>query len=105
MRRLSALHSYMKTRGLKIAGKAIKDIPREQVVIASKWGPMIDEKHNFTHDGSPAYARKALQVSLKNLGVEYIDLYILRSKDVKVPIEESIKAMAVCIICFASQSL
>jgi len=61
------------------AGKAIKDIPREQVIIASKWGPMIDEGFNFTHDGSPAYARKSLQVSLKNLGVDYIDLYILRS--------------------------
>jgi len=86
------------------AGKAIKDIPREQVIIASKWGPMIDEDFNFTHDGSPAYARKSLQVSLKNLGVDYLDLYILRSKDPKIPIEESVKAMAVSIIPFASIS-
>lgn len=77
-----------------LIGKAIKDIPREQVIIASKWGPMIDEDFNFTHDGSPAYARKSLQVSLKNLGVDYIDLYILRSKDPNIPIEESVKAMA-----------
>jgi aryl-alcohol dehydrogenase-like predicted oxidoreductase len=86
------------------AGKAIKDTPREQVIIASKWGPMIDEEFNFTHDGSPAYARKSLQVSLKNLGVDYIDLYILRSKDPKIPIEESVKAMAVSIVPFASIS-
>jgi len=84
------------------AGKAIKDIVREQVIIASKWGPMIDEDFNFTHDGSPAYARKSLQVSLKNLGVDYIDLYILRSKDPNIPIEESVKAMAVSTVPFAS---
>lgn len=63
---------------------------------------MVDDKHNFTHDGSPAYARKALQETLKNLGVDYIDLYILRSKDTKLPIEESVKAMAVCTVPFAS---
>ena len=56
---------------------------------------MIDSNYKFTHDGSPEYARKALQLSLENLGVDYIDLYILRSKDPKVPIEESVKAMAV----------
>ncbi len=63
---------------------------------------MIDEDFNFTHDGSPAFARKSLQVSLKNLGVDYIDLYILRSKDPNIPIEESVKAMAVSIAPFAS---
>ena len=80
------------------AGKAIKDISRDQVILASKWGPMIDEKHNYSHSGTADYARKSLQVSLKNLGVDYIDLYILRSTDPKTPIEESIKGMAVSII-------
>ena len=56
---------------------------------------MIDSNYKFTHNGSPEYARQALQLSLDNLGVDYIDLYILRSKDPKVPIEESVKAMAV----------
>ena len=55
----------------------------------------MDEKHNFTHDGSPEYARKSLQRSLKSMGIDYVDLYILCSKDPKVPIEESVKAMAV----------
>lgn len=56
---------------------------------------MIDSKYQFTHDGTAEYARRSLQLSLKNLGVEYIDLYILRSKDTKVPIEESVRGMAV----------
>ncbi len=64
---------------------------------------MIDGR-NYRHDGSPEYARKSLQVSLKNLGVDYIDLYILRSKDPKTPIEESVKAMAVSATPYASLS-
>ena len=87
-------------RALYFAGKAIKEIPRDQVFLASKWGPMMDDKHNFTHSGSADYARKSLQVSLKNLGVDFIDLYILRSKDANTPIEESVRGMAVSIVFF-----
>ena len=84
--------------GYCLAGKAIKDIPREKVILASKWGPMFDDKGNYSLDGSAQYARKSLQLSLKNLDVDYIDLYILRSKDPRVPIEDSIKGMAVSIL-------
>ena len=56
---------------------------------------MIDDKFNFSHDASPEYARKSLELSLTNLGVEYIDLYILRQKNPKTPIEDSVRAMAV----------
>ena len=77
------------------AGKAIEDIPRDQVVIASKWGVMKDEQGNYTQDNSAAYARKSLEGSLKRLGVDYIDLYIMRSWDHKTPIEEAIRGMVV----------
>ena len=77
------------------AGKAIKDTPRDQVIIASKWGVMKDEEGKYTQDNSAAYARKSLEGSLKRLGVDYIDLYIMRSWDHKTPIEESVKGMAV----------
>ena len=59
---------------------------------------MVDEKFNFTFDGSAEYARRSLQLTLKNVGVDYIDLYILRSKDPKVPFEESVRAMAVSVV-------
>ncbi|KAL0053153.1 hypothetical protein WJX82_001619 [Trebouxia sp. C0006] len=77
-----------------LIGKAIKDIPRDQVVIASKWGVMKDDKGNYTQDNSAAYARKSLEGSLKRLGIDYIDLYIMRSWDHKTPIEEAIRGMA-----------
>ena len=87
------------TSQLFSAGKAIKDIPRDKVIIASKWGPMRDDKGNFSQDNSAAYCRKSLEASLERLGVDYIDLYILRSWDHKVPIEESVKAMSVSTSC------
>ena len=62
---------------------------------------MLDDKGNYSLDGSAEYARKSLQLSLKNLGVDYIDLYILRSKDPNVTIEDSIKGMAVSNMCCA----
>lgn len=77
------------------AGKAIRDFPREQVVLASKWGIMIDDKFNFSHDASPEYARKSLELSLKNMGVHYVDLYILWQKNPQTAIEDSVRAMAV----------
>ncbi len=60
-----------------LAGKAIKGFPRDHVVISSKWGPMRDEKGNFSQDNSPEYCCKSLMASMKRLGVDYIDLYIV----------------------------
>lgn len=92
-----------------VAGKAIKNIPRDQVIISSKWGPMMDEQFNFTHNAGPENARKALQTTLKNLGVDYIDLYILRSKGTTHSIEDSVKGMAVsalyCLLNFVPRNL
>lgn len=92
-----------------IAGKAIKNIPRDQVIISSKWGPMIDEHFNFTHNAGPENARKALRTTLKNLEVDYIDLYILRSKGTTHSIADSVKGMAVsalyCLLNFAPRNL
>jgi aryl-alcohol dehydrogenase-like predicted oxidoreductase len=44
-------------------------------------------------DGSPANARRAVEGSLRRLGVNVIDLYYLHRKDPAVPIEETVGAM------------
>ena len=64
-------------------------------MLASKWGPTFDEKMTPGHDASPDAARQGVQRALKNLGVDYIDVLILRSTGPTVPIEESVKGMAV----------
>jgi aryl-alcohol dehydrogenase-like predicted oxidoreductase len=44
--------------------------------------------------GSPDYVRKSLEGSLRRLGVETIDLYYQHRVDPKVPIEETVGALA-----------
>ncbi len=69
-------------------GKAIKG-RREQVVLATKFG-FVPGGVN----GSAAYVQQACEASLQRLGVSEIDVYYLHRVDAKVPIEETVGAMA-----------
>jgi aryl-alcohol dehydrogenase-like predicted oxidoreductase len=75
-------------------GLAIRD-RRDAVVLATKFGFIGGPGDaNRTVDGSPAYVRKACDASLERLGVDHIDLYYLHRVDPRVPIEETVGAMA-----------
>ncbi|KAJ6459871.1 NADP-dependent oxidoreductase domain-containing protein [Mycena sanguinolenta] len=69
---------------LKCTGK------RADIFLCSKFGITPSR----TSNGSPEYARKATESSLKKLGVDYIDLYYLHRADSNTPIEHTIAAMA-----------
>jgi aryl-alcohol dehydrogenase-like predicted oxidoreductase len=73
----------------ELVGKAIRG-RREGIVIATKFGIVMDPKGVTTVDGTPANARRSVEGSLKRLGVDVIDLYYLHRKDPNVPIEESV---------------
>eukprot|EP00878_Enallax_costatus_P000509 GHUV01000603.1.p1 GENE.GHUV01000603.1~~GHUV01000603.1.p1 ORF type:complete len:337 (+),score=90.22 GHUV01000603.1:230-1240(+) len=60
-----------------ILGKALKHVPRESVVITTKWGPML-ENGQIKHTQTRAYAREACESALKRLDTDYIDLFTLR---------------------------
>jgi aryl-alcohol dehydrogenase-like predicted oxidoreductase len=45
-------------------------------------------------DGSPEYVRAAIDRSLTRLGVDTVDLYYLHRRDLDVPIEDTVGAMA-----------
>lgn len=75
----------------ELVGKAIRG-RREGVVLATKFGFVIGSGM-LQLDGSPANARRAVEGSLRRLGVDVIDLYYLHRKDPAVPIEESVGAM------------
>src|SRR5580658_756083 len=76
----------------ELVGKAIKG-RRDGVVIATKFGIVIGTGGVTTVDGTPANAKRAVEGSLKRLGVDAIDLYYLHRKDPDVPVEESVGAM------------
>jgi aryl-alcohol dehydrogenase-like predicted oxidoreductase len=68
---------------------------RDSVVLATKFGIVMgSDIQNRGVDGTPENARRACDRSLQRLGVEQIDLYYLHRVDPKVPIEETVGAMA-----------
>jgi aryl-alcohol dehydrogenase-like predicted oxidoreductase len=76
----------------ELVGNAVKSV-RNKVVIASKFG-IVGDRNNRSVDASPSYARACCAASLKRLNTDYIDLYYLHRFDPKVPIEETIGALA-----------
>src|SRR6478672_2106528 len=78
----------------KLVGRAIRD-RRDQVVLATKFGNERSEDGGFLGvNGKPEYVRQCCDASLQRLGVDYIDLYYQHRVDTRVPIEETIGAMA-----------
>ena len=79
----------------ELVGRAIRG-RRERVVIATKCGIVRDAKNAMVRglDGSPQHIRTSCDGSLRRLGVDSVDLYQLHRVDPKVPIEESVGAMA-----------
>ena len=78
-----------------LVGKAIRD-RRDKVVLATKFGILRDPKTGAPGgvNGHPDYVRSACEGSLQRLGVDTIDLYYQHRVDPKVPIEETVGAMA-----------
>lgn len=81
-----------------LLSKALKTLPREKMIIATKFAFVINDKgERIGLDSSPSHVKKALEGSLKRLGTDYIDLYYQHRLDPKTPIEETIGALAECI--------
>ena len=79
----------------ELVGRAIAGRRRE-VVLATKFGIVrrADDPSYRGMRGDPAYVREACEGSLRRLGTDYIDLYYLHRADPKVPIEDTVGAMA-----------
>lgn len=78
----------------RLVGRAIAG-HREEVVIATKFGQVRGPQGEPRGvRGDAAYVHEACDGSLHRLGVEHIDLYYQHRVDPKVPIEETVGAMA-----------
>ena len=76
-----------------LVGKALKPV-RDQVVLATKVGLVLEPGTSMTRNGHPDHIRAGCDASLKRLGTDHIDLYQLHRVDPEVPIEESWGALA-----------
>jgi aryl-alcohol dehydrogenase-like predicted oxidoreductase len=79
----------------QLVGRAIAG-RRAEVILATKFGFEVDDAGQFTGqlNGQPAYVRKSVERSLRNLGTDYIDLYYLHRLDPNTPIEDTMGAMS-----------
>jgi aryl-alcohol dehydrogenase-like predicted oxidoreductase len=79
----------------ELLGRALKG-KRNQVMLATKFGILRDPADPSVRgfDSSPAYLRKALEASLRRLGTDHVDLYYQHRVDPKVPIEDTVGALA-----------
>ncbi len=81
-------------RNETLVGKAVAG-RRESVVLATKFGNSRGPQGEFLGiRGDAAYVRACCDASLRRLNVETIDLYYQHRVDPKVPIEETVGAMA-----------
>ena len=74
-------------------GKALAD-RRDRAFVATKFGIGYNaDRTALAVDGSPANVRRAIDGSLKRLGMDHVDLYYLHRVDPNTPIEETVGAM------------
>ncbi|KDO45067.1 hypothetical protein CISIN_1g019147mg [Citrus sinensis] len=76
-----------------LLGKALKELPRENIQVATKFGFVELGFTSVIVKGTPEYVRSCCEASLRRLDVEYIDLYYQHRVDTSVPIEETIGEM------------
>jgi aryl-alcohol dehydrogenase-like predicted oxidoreductase len=74
---------------------ALRGVPRDSVFIQVKFGGQRDPRGAFIgHDTSPVMAKNSLAYSLQRLGTDYVDLYQPSRLDPRVPIEDTVGAIA-----------
>jgi len=86
--------SYGKGHNHRLIGEAIRG-RRHDVVIHSKSGSPRDGSSDAVRGGGdPLYLRQTCEQSLKNLGIETVDVFCMSRVDPNVPVEESVGGMA-----------
>ena len=77
----------------RLIAEALHPYP-EDLVIATKGGLLIDGPWRWRPDGRPEHLKAACAASLQRLRRDRIDLYQLHTVDPRVPVEESVGALA-----------
>ena len=81
--------SYGQGHNHRLIGEAIRG-RRHEVVIHSKSGSPRDGRPDGLRGGDPRYLRRTCEESLKNLGIETLDVSCMSRVDPNVPVEESV---------------
>jgi aryl-alcohol dehydrogenase-like predicted oxidoreductase len=78
-----------------LLGRALRGVPRDKYLLSVKFGAQRAPGGQFIgFDTSPNALKTALSYSLKRLNTDYIDIYRPARLDPKVPIEDTVGAIA-----------
>ncbi|AKM87631.1 aldo/keto reductase [Enterobacter ludwigii] len=85
--------AYQNGSSERFVGRALRDMAkRDDVVLATKFLPRTHAQNAEGISGKQAIAR-SLDLSLQNLGMDYIDLYIYHIWDYNTPVLEVLEAL------------
>ena len=85
--------SYGQGHNETLLGRALAGVSRDRVQVATKFG-IVRAGDGVRLDAHPDRIAGYCEASLRRLGVDTIDLYYLHRVDPRVPIEDSVAAMA-----------
>ena len=80
----------------EVVGRAIKGLPRDEVLVFTKCGRVPDAEGKPHGDLRPESIRREMDASLRRLGVDHVDLYQIHwpDKETGTPVEDSWATMA-----------
>jgi len=91
---LDTAEIYGPHKNEELLGKFLREVPRDNIFVATKFGFRFGPSGITGVDSSPENVRRACEGSLKRLGIETIDLYYQHRVDPNVPIEDTVTALA-----------
>ena len=87
---------YAKGRAEEVMGKAVKDIPRETIVLSSKvFFPSFEGVNG--RGLSRKHITESIHASLKRLGLDYLDIYFCHRYDPDTTVEEVVQTMDILV--------
>ena len=86
--------SYGSGHNHRLIGEAIRGRRHDAVIHSKSGSPRDGGADAVRGGGDPRYLRQTCELSLKNLGIETLDVFCMSRVDPNVPIEESVGGMA-----------
>lgn len=77
----------------KFVGEILKGIPRNKVLLSTKFGSVPDYQKGIRRDASYRNVMREIESSLLNLKTDYIDFYFIHWPDISTPIAETMSAL------------
>lgn len=91
---LDTADKYADGANEELLGSVLSTVPRDRVVLATKFGLVDSSGDELVVDNDPRTIARSCEASLRRLRTDHLDLYYAHRLDPEVPVEETVGAMA-----------